>query len=471
MSSPSSSLVDLLPSSCFTHQHQAFREKVRNFVKTELTDEVVEQCEREGGATRALIKKSYQAGLYAMRAPLALGGTPPIGIGADGVVDALYELILVDELSACGAHGLVTELIGNFGMLLPILDAFATDEMRAAIIRPMIQADVFACFAFTEPPPTSTPTPNQAADTSSSSNSNRSKAPAGISRSPGHRAGSGGPRMRTRATKSADGFSYELTGEKMFISFGARSDYIVTACQIADSNESTGPAGLSLLLVPSQSAGVTITPMRLHGWHSTSTTRIRFDKVRVPAHLLLVDGGASSTPVLGLLFHLLQSNVNQERFVTAIMANRSARVCIDAAIEFARSKRIPNERRLIDSQAVRQDIVHMAMMVQQNTRLLESLAVHMAAADHAAATTSHGKSAARWSNPLSQQTALVKYACTHSLTHCAQVAGRIVGMSALACGGGLGGRIERIKRDAAVSANTGGNENVLAEFVAKRAKL
>jgi acyl-CoA dehydrogenase len=485
--SPAAGLLDHLPSTRWTPQHAAFRLQVRAFVDRHLDAHTIDQCERTGRVPHSLLQASYAAGIYAMRAPIELGGTPPSMLAVGERVDAWYEFILVDELSSCGAHGIVTELIGNFGMLLPILNAFASEEIRQTIVRPMIRAEIFACFAFTEPlVPVDAPASKPAA--------RRPPAPAAAAAStpPPVRAAArrgGGPRMRTTATRCDDG-SYIVKGDKQFVSFGARSDYIVTACTIVQPTATDGKdatssaaapaaaAALSLILVPSNIPGVTITPMPLHGWHSTSTTRISFLGVRVPGRLVLVDGSTSSDALRRLLFGLLQSNVTQERYVTSIMAHRSARICLEDALDFARQKRIGRDQRMIDSSVVRQQLVHMSMMIQQNQHLLESLTAHMAqedttngSASSTAAVDHATPPSPRRSKSVAQQTALVKYACTHALTHCAHTASVICGSSAVARGVGPGGRIERLVRDGAVNATAGGNENILLEFVAKQAKL
>lgn len=468
--SPAAGLLDRLPSEVdITPGHVAFRRTIRAFVDKYLDAATIDECERAGGVPPALLQASYAAGIYAMRAPTELGGTPPTVNGVAVRADPYYEWILVDELSACGAHGMVLELVGNFSMLLPLLHHFADEQLKQEIVEPMVRAKLFACVAFTEPPPppeTKAKAPQPKA----------SRQAAGGPTAPRPR-GPFGPRMRTTATPCENG-EYEVTGEKMYISFAARSDYIACVCNVkrpsADGGEST--PNLSLVLIPSRLPGVTITPMYMQGWLSTSTCRVTFKSVRVPGRLLLADGSksaSSSGDLSRLLLSLLHANVTQERFFNALMSHRSARVCLEDAITFARAKRIDRGQRLIDSSATRYELVRMATRIQQNQGLLESLTRHMSreeAANEAASPSAPLQAPIR-SPPLVQQIALAKYACTRALTDCAQSAAVICSAAAVARGTGPGARIERLMRDAALATTAGGGENTMIEFVAKKAKL
>jgi alkylation response protein AidB-like acyl-CoA dehydrogenase len=469
--SSAASLLEPFPSTLYTPAHRAWAAHVRSFVQQHLTEEVVEECEREARVPRELIKASYHAGIWAARAPVALGGTPPPMLPQGEKADAIYELILVDELSACGAQAVVMELLGNFSMVLPLLDAFASAELRELLIRPMVQAETFCAFALTEPLQLeSKPPPPQP--------KHQPSIPAAASAPPKKPAGPRGPRMRTTATKQADG-SFILNGEKMYISYGARADYILTACTIVDPTsggreKDAPPAAMSLLVVPAKSAGVTIKPMRLHGWRAHSTTRMYFKDVRVAGNMLLVDGRHSSAEFLSLLFNLLQSNTTGERFFTSVMAYRSARICLEDTLAFARGKKIgmKGDQRLIASSAVRYAVVQMAVEVQSMRGMVEQLAVQTAREAATSQETGHpSTSPPKRSRALAQQTALVKYACIQGLKHCAEKAITILGASSVAVGSGPGARIERIERDAKVNATAGSSENTLLEFVAKQAKL
>jgi len=491
----------------YTAAHESFRLQARAFVQQHLTPAVVARCEELGRAPPELLRASYAAGLYSFRAPVELGGTPPsrgkssssdaspagpATSASEAEFDLLFDVVLVQELARCGAMGLVTELMGSFGMVLPLLQAFAPKEMKDAVLPGMVRAETHVCFAVTEPPP---PPPPPAAPTASAS-----KRETAVGGKPA-RTQSPAPRrrgLRTTARWSADGSSLEVTGEKMYISFGLRADYILTAVQLlraqgtgADEDEdAASPPALSLLLIPRHSAGVHVENLPLSGWRSTSTTRIRFERVHVPASALVVDGSrAQGAEVPSRLARLLRANVTRERFITGVLAAASARVCLDDALSFARGKvlsvdpRSGRRRLLIHSDAVREQLVSLAARVAQAEALVEKVAVQLSApnmresfvrAGDEGAAESAQAAAARRQRAL--QCALLKHACSEVLSVAVLSASSVLGAAALATAsegysGGPGARVERIRRDAPVNAAAGGGEHTLLAFVAKQAKL
>ena len=188
-----------------------------DFVRDRLTPAVVDEAEVAGRAPE-LLRASYSAGLYALHAPLHLGGTPPAGAvvpSARQPSDHLYDVVLLQELMQCAAMGLVTEIIGSFGMLLPLLiltrEWAATDGPRRdhGLLRGHRADDdthrrcrlCFSCLLHR-------------------SRFHRHRAPP----KPQKPRSRGPPGLRTTATLSADGSNYEVNGEKFYISFGIRAD-------------------------------------------------------------------------------------------------------------------------------------------------------------------------------------------------------------------------------------------------------
>jgi alkylation response protein AidB-like acyl-CoA dehydrogenase len=120
---PVNTLLDLptlhSPSPAWSPAHDEFRQRVRSFVQRELTPAVVDEAERNGRVKPELVQAAYRAGLFSMRAPAELGGTPPKGAVLDrnGSFDQLYDVALVQEMMRGGSMGIVTELMGNFNMV------------------------------------------------------------------------------------------------------------------------------------------------------------------------------------------------------------------------------------------------------------------------------------------------------------------------------------------------------------------
>ncbi|WP_159613066.1 acyl-CoA dehydrogenase family protein [Glutamicibacter sp. JC586] len=98
--------------------------------------------------------------------------------------------------------------------------------------------------------------------------------------------GSDAAALRTRAVR--DGDDYVLNGVKQFISgAGASAAYIVMA-RTAD----TGARGISAILVPAETPGLSFGPNeKKMGWNAQPTRQVIMDNVRVPARNILGNEG------------------------------------------------------------------------------------------------------------------------------------------------------------------------------------
>ncbi len=109
-------------------------------------------------------------------------------------------------------------------------------------------------------------------------------------------AGSDAASLRTTATL-VDGH-YEITGSKAFISGAGATDALVVMTRTGG----PGAAGISALLVPANTPGITYgRNEEKMGWHSQPTRTITFDRARVPAsHLLGEEGEGFRIAMKGL---------------------------------------------------------------------------------------------------------------------------------------------------------------------------
>src|SRR5690625_522424 len=92
--------------------------------------------------------------------------------------------------------------------------------------------------------------------------------------------------LTTRAVR--DGDDYVLNGVKQFISGAGATDYYVVMCRTAD----TGNRGISTLVVPAESPGLSFGPNEQKmGWNTQPTRQVIFEDVRVPVANRLGDEG------------------------------------------------------------------------------------------------------------------------------------------------------------------------------------
>jgi acyl-CoA dehydrogenase len=97
-------------------------------------------------------------------------------------------------------------------------------------------------------------------------------------------AGSDPSGLRTRATR--DGDDYVLNGQKRFITNAVYADLLMVFARMGDPAD--GPKGISVFVVPTDAAGVTIGPKDAKmGQRGAASSEVFLDDVRVPADHLV----------------------------------------------------------------------------------------------------------------------------------------------------------------------------------------
>jgi alkylation response protein AidB-like acyl-CoA dehydrogenase len=109
-------------------------------------------------------------------------------------------------------------------------------------------------------------------------------------------AGSDAAGLRTRAEREGD--EYVITGSKAFISGAGSTDVLVAMVRTGE----PGARGISCVLVPAQSPGITYgRKEEKMGWNCQPTRTIHFDRVRVPvSHRLGEEGEGFAIAMKGL---------------------------------------------------------------------------------------------------------------------------------------------------------------------------
>ena len=201
--------------------------------------------------------------------------------------------------------------------------ALASEAVRREVIPPVLAGEQIAALAVTEP--------------------------------------GGGSDVAALATRARrDGDDHVIDAEKVFITSGIRADWITVAVRTGE-----GAGGISLLLVPGDSAGLHRTRLDKMGWLCSDTAHLRFDGVRVPARYLLGEEVAGFKAIMG--------NFNGERFGIACAALDFAQACYDEALAWARERRTFGSG-LTGHQAIRHKLVDMQQRIRSTEAWLEQLA-------------------------------------------------------------------------------------------------
>jgi acyl-CoA dehydrogenase len=216
-------------------------ETARRFVRTELMPlerEVEETRQLDPAKARDIFEKSKALGLYAVNIPVEYGG------GGLSAVDTC----LAEEQFGHTTDILIRRAFGNVYEVLLL----ANELQRKRWLEPAVRGERVFCVCFTEP-----------------------------------EAGSDAAGIKSRAVRDSDGWL--LSGQKIFISDGAFSDFFVVS---AVTDPAAGAKGISLFILDKGMPGFTIgRDQPMMGLAGTSHVELFFDNVRLgPEHLLGREG-------------------------------------------------------------------------------------------------------------------------------------------------------------------------------------
>ncbi|MGY1741818.1 MULTISPECIES: acyl-CoA dehydrogenase family protein [unclassified Blastococcus] len=227
---------------------EAFREEMRTFFTTQVPQEIRDTV----AARRHLGKDEYVRAQRALNAAgLAVPHWPVEWGGKDWT--PLQRHIWREEMQlACVPEPLAF----NTSMIGPVLAQFGNQEQKERFLAKTANLDIWWCQGFSEPD-----------------------------------AGSDLASLRTTAVR--DGDDWIVNGQKTWTTLGQHADWIFCLCR-TDPTAEKKQRGISLLLFPMDTPGVTIRPIELlDGGHEVN--EVFFEDVRVPAENLVGEENAGWT--------------------------------------------------------------------------------------------------------------------------------------------------------------------------------
>ncbi len=216
-----------------------------------------ERLDREAAISPELLNGLKALGLFGLTVPKEYGGS---GFGKTAYARAIQEIAGVDAAVAMtlSAH----ESLGVMALLL-----FAEEEVNARWLPRLATGECIAAFALAEVG-----------------------------------AGSDAASLQTRADFDAALNEYVLTGEKAWVTNGGIADLFVVFARTSPAEEGAKPR-LTAFVVE-RGPGVTSGPSEEKlGVRGTSTTRVVFDRVRVPATQVLGETGRGFKVAMEALTH------------------------------------------------------------------------------------------------------------------------------------------------------------------------
>jgi alkylation response protein AidB-like acyl-CoA dehydrogenase len=294
--------------------------------------------------------------------------------------------------------------LGIDSMALPPIVNHASDAWRRRIVPGVVNGDLHVALAISEPT-----------------------------------AGSDVANVRTTATTNGDDFV--INGEKKWITGAAMCDYFT--CVVRTGAPDSGASGISIVIIPKDTPGLSVRPMRMQFDSVMYTGFVVLDNVRVPRANLVgpLNGG----------FKLIMENFNHERFIIAASALGCSRRCLELSMNYS-LKRKTFSKRLIDHQVIRFKLAEMARLIEATQAQIEHVAYVL---DH-----QHKGTPAK---AIGEICALAKVNATKNFEYCAREASQIFGGAALVRDG-IGKEIEAFYRTVRAHAIPGGSEEILLDL-------
>lgn len=266
----------------FTSEHEMFRQSIRRFVQQELDPHADEWEEAGQWPGHEVLGKMGALGFLGLSYPEEYGGQG---------LDFWYTVIFCEELAKTASAGVTTGITVHTDMCTPALAQYGSDALKRAFLEPSLRGEYVGCVAVSEPD-----------------------------------AGSDVASIRTRA--DADGDAWVINGRKLYITNGAQADW---ACVLARTSDDPGARGMSLIVVPTNSPGFSVSrKLRKLGNHSSDTAELIFENVRVPR--------ANTIGEEGMGFILQMRQFQRERLVGAIVAYSSAEKVVRDTIAYTQQR-------------------------------------------------------------------------------------------------------------------------------------
>ena len=278
----------------FTPEQEQLRQRLREYFAALMTPELREALAAssgeygEGDAYKQVVRQLGADGWLAIGWPAEYGGQDR---------SVLEQLIFTDEAAIAGVPVpfLTINTVG------PTIMRFGTPEQKERFLPKIAAGQLHFSIGYSEPG-----------------------------------AGTDLASLRTRAVR--DGDSYVINGQKMWTSLIQYADYVWLACRTDP--EALRHKGLSMIIVPTDAAGFSWTPVRTLAGVTTSATY--YTDVRVPAGNLVGEENKG--------WPLITNQLNHER--VALTSAAPMLSALADVTDWAKATKLTDGRRIIDQEWV-----------------------------------------------------------------------------------------------------------------------
>ena len=281
----------------FTKEQISLREELRKYFKNLMNNKLKKELKkgaREGGGPefRKALEKIGSDGWIGLSWPKEYGGQE---------ATALEQYIFTEEIMRSGVPYpfLTTDSIG------PTIAEFGSRELRKSLIPGILSGKVIFAIGYSE--------------------------------------AHSGTDLASLSTKAQlQNKFWIINGQKMWTSLADYSDYIWLA--VRTNPKTSDHKGLSILVVPNASTGLSITPILTLGGVRTNSTF--FENVKVPKSNLVGE--------INRGWNLITGQLNRERL--SLVNNAPIEKLLEDVTKWAKNKKGVDEKRLIDEKWVQKNL-------------------------------------------------------------------------------------------------------------------
>ena len=292
----------------FTQEHDLLRKVVREWVDTEIAPHLG-KWEGAGDFPDEIFHRAGELGFLGLAFPESAGGQGG---------DYWTQVVFLEEVGRV-SQAIAMVLSVQTDMATPPILEFGTRDQIDRWLRPALRGVSIGAIGITEP------------DT-----------------------GSDVASIRTRAVR--DGDEWVLNGSKMYITNGARADFITMVVRTGDHDADNPWSGISMFIVDTSLPGFDVSKkLEKSGMKLSDTALLYMDDMRLPADALL--------GVEGEGFKQIMWELQGERLGVSVFGVAGARALLDEAVRYAREREAFG-RPIGDFQAVSHRLADMATEVE-----------------------------------------------------------------------------------------------------------
>jgi alkylation response protein AidB-like acyl-CoA dehydrogenase len=297
--------VNLSP---FSEEHNLLRRSVADWVDTEIAPHVAD-WEAAGDFPDEVFRRAGELGFLGLAYPEPAGGQGG---------DYWAQVVFLEEVGRV-SQAIAMVLSVQTDMATPPILKYGTDAQIERWLKPALRGELIGAIGITEP------------DT-----------------------GSDVAAIRTRAIRDGDG--WVLNGSKMYITNGARADFITMVARTSEPGEENSRGDISMFIVDTSLPGFTVSKkLEKAGMRLSDTALLFMDDVRLADDALLGTEGEG--------FKQIMWELQGERMGVSIFGVAGARAVLDEAIRYAAAREAFG-RPIGDFQAVSHRLAEMATEVE-----------------------------------------------------------------------------------------------------------